>query len=340
MRNALSYGWVNIALLLPSQPQPCVLSPETRALTVAQSMHNYGAHSYVISPQLTLRCRAKKDAPYEMARGSATTDSRYYAYFTPDNSYSVYSYKWSTKQWKELPSCPHSSSALGIIDGKLTTVGGWKSGFGCTNELLTLRRRQWVNDYPSMKTCRVRPAAVSASDGDYVIVIGGWDGNDKTTTVELFQVKTGQWYEQLLTNLPQPLPYPSATICGNQVHLIGGGGNGFSCSLQALPSSDKPIAPHSLRHLISWTPLPRLPVTRSTAVTISGQLVTFGGMRGESPVNSIHQLVEGKWVNIDAMTSSRWGCLSVSLSADRVMIVGGHGQESGTKRGVEECLVL
>ena len=207
-------------------------------------------------------------------------------------------------------------------------MGGW-NGSNHTNKLFTLRQGQWVEEYPPMKTARSSPAVVSTPDGGYIIVIGGLNCG-WTATVELFQVKTRQWYE--LTNLPQPLILPSATICGNQVHVIGGGGNGYSCSLQALPSSNEP---QSIPDLISWTPLPPLPVLLSTATTLSGQLVIIGGRKNWSPINSIHQLVEGQWVEIGSMTSGRSWCLSVSPSPDRVMIVGGEGAEDS----VEECIV-
>ena len=69
----------------------------------------------------------------------------------------------------------------------------------------------------------------------------------------------------------------------------------------------------------------------STAATLCGQLVLIGGLQGRSPVNSIHQLVEGQWVKIGSMTSGRWLCLAVSLSPDRILIV------SDT---VEECVAF
>ena len=86
-----------------------------------------------------------------------------------------------------------------------------------------------------MNTARSYTAVVSTSDGKYIVVIGGWDGC-WTATVELFHVRSRRWYE--LTNLPQALSYPSGTICDN---VIGHGGAGYSCSLQALLSSDQPI---------------------------------------------------------------------------------------------------
>ena len=103
----------------------------------------------MISPQLTVQCYRKKKAPYQITRGSATTDHQF-AYFTPYSSNSVYSYEWNTEQWNELPLYPYDNCALVIIDGTLTTVGGADYGSGYTNKLFTLRRRQWVEEYPPM----------------------------------------------------------------------------------------------------------------------------------------------------------------------------------------------
>ena len=283
----------------------------------------------MISPQLTVQCHRKKKAPYEMTRGSATTDHQF-AYFTPVRFNSVYRYEWNTEQWNELPSCLYHNCALVIIDGTLTTVGGYRSGL--TNKLFTLQQRQWVEEYPPMNTARSHPAVVSTRGGDYIIVIGGNGDGGWTDTVELFQVKTRRWYK--LTNIPQPLPFPSATICGNQLHVIGSDANGYSCSI---PSSDEPITSQSIPHLISWTSLPRLPAVHSTAATLYGQLVIIGGLQDGLRVNSIHQLVDGKWVVIGSMSSNRMSCLVVSPSPDRMMIVGGVG---GANVLVEECIVL
>ena len=269
-----------------------------------------------------------------MTRGSATTDHKF-AYFMPINfnSNSVYSYEWNTEQWNELPSSPYRNCALVIIDGTLTTVGGI-SRSGLTNKLFTLRQRQWVEEYPPMNNARSSPAVVSTSGGDYIIVIGGCGvGGGWTGTVELFQVKTRRWYK--LTNIPQPLISVSATICGNQLHVIGWGDNGYTCSIENLPTSNEPITSQSIPHLISWTSLPRLPVTYSTAATLYGQLVIIGGRQDGSIVNSIHQLVDGQWVKIGSMSSDREMCLVVSPSPDRMIIVGGFGEDK-----VEECIVL
>ena len=65
-------------------------------------------------------------------------------------------------------------------------------------------------------------------------------------------------------------------------------------------------------------------------------LVLFigGSRRGGSPVNSIHQLVDGRWVKIGSMATGRFMCLVVSPSPDKIIIVGGYESDI-----VEECIV-
>ena len=268
-------------------------------------------------------------APYKIFRGSATTDQQY-AYFIPDDSNSVYSYEWNTEQWNELPSCPYRDSALVFFDGTLTTVGGWKSVW--TNKLFKLQQRQWVEKYPPMNTARSSPVVVSASGGDYIIVIGGCsNGYRRIDTVELFEVKTRRWYK--LTNIPRPFTAPSATICGDQLHVIGNGINAYTCSLQDISSIDTSTTPP----VVSWTSLPHPPVTQSIAATLNGELVVIGGVQNGSLVNSIHQLVDGQWVVIGSMSSNREMCLVVNSSPDRMIIVGGWGPAGDS---VEECVVV
>ena len=285
----------------------------------------------MISHQLTVQCCQKKRAPRNMARGSAATDGQF-VYITSLGFYSLYQYECSTEKWMELPSCPYMDSGLTIIDSELITVGGVDGAGRRINRLFTLRQGKWVEVYPPMNTARSSPAVVSTSDGDYLIAIGGYGSYGWAATVELFHVKSRRWFK--LRDLPpQPLlPVPSATICGDKLHVIGIHGKGYSCSLQSLPSNDRPItSPLTL----SWTPLP-LPVKYSTAATLCGQLVLIGGGPFWSPVNSIHQLVEGQWVEIGSMTSVRRWCLAVSLSPDRILIVGGRGAADS----VEECVAV
>ena len=285
----------------------------------------------MIFPQLSVRCIKKKKAPYEMKRGSATTDGQF-AYFTSGDSNSVYRYELNTKKWDQLPPSPYCNSALVIIDGDLTAVGGeTKSCY--TNKLLTLRQNQWVQHYPSMNIRRSETAVLSTSDHHYIFVIGG---NclifNEPATVEVLDVKSKRWHK--LTKLPHDLSKPSATICGNQLYVIGEHGDGYSCSLQALLSSDQSIISYSTSH--TWTPLPRVPIRLSTAATLCGELLTVSGVRYRAPRNPILQLVDGRWVKIGSTSGGTTKCLVVSPSSDKMIIVGGDGG----KNSVEECVVV
>ena len=280
-------------------------------------------------PQLTVQCHSQKKAPCEMIRGSAVTDQMM-TYCAPNSSDSFYRYTMTEDKWEKLPQCLYLNSGLVVIDSVLTAVGGWDVSY--TNKLVTLRQSRWVEEYPPMNTARSRHAVVSTSDGGHmnVIAIGGYGGG-WINEVELFHTGRRSWSR--LTSLPQPLISPSATICGNQLHVIGVDGDGYSCSLQALLSSSQPIGSQS--RTPTWTPLPRLPVTYSTAATLCGKLVIIGGLRDWSPVNSIHQLVDGQWVNIGSMSSGKRDCLVASPSPDKMVVVGGFGEDS-----VEVCVAV
>ena len=303
---------------------------------------------HVISPQLTVKCHKRRTTPRGIRRGSATTDAQF-AYFTPRYSNLVYKYEWNTEKWEKLPPSPYRNSGLVIINGKLTAVGGGDV-LSRTNKLFTLWRGKWIEQHLPMNTARFSPAVASTSDGNHIVVIGGSIGDIFTATVELFHVRHRRWYE--LTKSPQALSFPSATICGGQLHIIGEYGSGYSCSLQALLSSDQPITSQSTSNILTWTLLPQQPapnsVTNSTAATLCGQLVKVGGVQFGSNIESIHQLLDGQWVEIGSMSSSRSLCLVVNPSPDKMIIVGGYGQEiheyffeysaGGQEEIIEECV--
>ena len=285
----------------------------------------------------------KKAAPCEMWRGSAAVDHKF-AYFIPGGYNSMYRYNWHRDLWDTLPACQYHDSALVIVNGVLTTVGGRNKMYP-HSDLLTLKRQQWVHGHIPMKTPRSKAAVVAtAAYGTctYLIVIGGYDRDGWVTAVEVLDVEGERWVDLLPEDmLPKPLEHPTATICENQVHVIGQDGDGYSCSLHDLLPIVEPHTPQARFHkrrsqsATCWTALPPLPVVRTTVATVVKQLVIIGGKQGGSPVNAIHQLKDGQWVEIGSMSSGRARCLVVTPSQDRLLIVGGEG-----KRDVDECLFV
>ena len=59
-----------------------------------------------------------------------------------------------------------------------------------------------------------------------------------------------------------------------------------------------------------------------------------------SPVNPIHQLVDGQWVRIGSMASGRSYSLVASSSLDKIIVVGGWGEQCEKQDSVEECTVV
>ena len=293
----------------------------------------------MISPQLALQCHTqKKTAPCEMYRGSATADQNI-TFCSPDDSNSIYCYQLRDNKWNVLPSCPFASSGLVIIHGVLTAVGEWYGPRRITNKLCTLRQSKWVEEFPPMNTARYSPAVVRTVDGQHmnVVVIGGvGDGDRWINAVELYSTGSNTWSQ--ITSLQQHFIYPSATICHRNLYVIGNEGNGYSCSLQALLSSDQPINPQPTTRSLMWSPLPNLPVQSSTAATLCGELVIIGGREDDlSPVNSIHQLVNGQLVKIWYMSNVKYLCLVASQPPDKMVVVVG-GLSTGFYNPIEVCV--
>ena len=78
-------------------------------------------------------------------------------------------------------------------------------------------------------------------------------------------------------------------------------------------------------------------MTCSTIATLCEQVVVISGAQDGHPVNDIYQLMNGQWVKIGSMSSSKWLCLVVSPSPDRAVIVGGATEHLLPSNCVEEC---
>ena len=159
----------------------------------------------------------------------------------------------------------------------------------------------------------------------YIVIGGKVEYFEWTNAVELLRVSSKTCHE--LTKLPQALPQPSTTICGNELYVIGKDGDGYSCSLQFLTFIDQPIRAQSILPTLPWEPIPQQPVTCSTAASLCGQLVIVGGLQSGSSVKSIYQLVDEEWVEVGSLSSGRSKCLVVATSNDKMMVVGGQGGE-------------
>ena len=139
----------------------------------------------------------------------------------------MYRYSMSTSSWSQLPSSPTDGCPSVIINNLLTLVGGKikTSTYlkdDVTNKLFSLtgegRDRKWTEEFPPMPTKRWGSTALCV--GTALVVVGGLtDKPSELKTVEVMNTKIRQWSKT--ADLPNPLAYGRAVLCGNRVYILG-----------------------------------------------------------------------------------------------------------------------
>ena len=140
-----------------------------------------------------MKWRKGKNSPVAMDKlGGAAVVYGNTAFFSDGYSQRVYSYQniQGEEEWAQLPDNPYRYFGLAVIDGLLTTVGGYN--IGSTNILLSLtgegERKQWSEISPPMPTSRGYVACVSTEQT--LIVAGGKVGGlfREVETVEVMKL--------------------------------------------------------------------------------------------------------------------------------------------------------
>ena len=282
-----------------------------------------------------LKWKDGKKAPEKMVRGSAVVDGNT-LYINRFNSLKIYSCQITSKdlQWSTLPATEYNYSSLAVIDGILTTVGGYRDS--CyTNSLLSLTgrggRRQWSQIFPAMPT--PRSLTVSVTTQQTLIVAGGCAIGENVNIVEVMNIRTKQW--TTASHLPHPFGQISGTICGDQLYLGGGYGESsksvLTCSvtdLLSLPSLAAGLRTLSLAHKTGvWRHARDLPVTRPTLITLGGHLLAIGGINASGrDTADVHcyDTHTDSWQVVSKMKNKRHFCLAAVLPEDCLLVVGGY----------------
>ena len=303
---------------------------------------------------IKLNWRQCTKAPCLMIRGSATVDGSM-AYFIPDVSRTVQAYDTDKEVWSQMPECPCKYFTLAIVNGLLTAVGGVQSG-NPTNTLLSLTgegsRKKWSKHFPPMPTKRYWTAVVCS--GRSLVVAGGTGDNyTRLSTVELMDTESLQWFTA--SSLPHPMTEASATICGENLYILGEHDQRgliksvFTCSLSALVQSSQPQSLGArLKTSLSlapgvWQKTADTPVYQSTCTTLCGHLLAVGGLDSDvKPTSAIHKYdpVKNSWTVISHMATPRFRSLVAVLPGDKLMVVGGRDSSYTPSSDVEIATVL
>ena len=288
---------------------------------------------------IKLRWREGEKTPCEMSRicdaiiGNNTVYCQY-------DSNKIYAYHIPSSSWSPIPGCPTKGFAIAVIDGLLTTVGGYRGSLNKnTNRLFSLtgegNGRKWTRKFPPMPTKRYILSALCT--GTVLIVAGGEDDdNHKLQTVEVLNTETRQWHTA--PDLPEPLAESSLALRGDLVYLLGGinkdnspTNSVYSCSLSSLVSS-KSLGERLVSTLrrsskgSTWNRVVDLPVKRPTAVTLHSQLLVIGGRDSKNKhTTAVHMYppTTNSWEVISHMSTPRYDCLAAVLPDNQLMVVGG-----------------
>ena len=295
---------------------------------------------------IKLRWRVGERASCEMARDcDAVVDNNTVYYKSYDENNSIYAYHNNilNSNWSLISDCPIVNGfAIVVINGLLTTVGGYGADFKNTNKLFSLTRegsdRKWTEKFSPMPTKRHSVAALCAETA--LIVAGGYGDNYQSLkTVEVLNTETRQWHTA--PDLPEPLSGSSLILCGDIVYLLEGFNEDgdstnsvSSCSLSSLllPTGSKSLRERLVSTLTqstrgsTWNRVADLPVTFSTSVTLHGRLLAIGGKDSDNkPTTAVrmYRPTTNSWEVISHMTTPRYRCLAAVLPDNQLMVVGG-----------------
>ena len=275
-------------------------------------------------------------------------------------------YQTQSNAWSNLPDCPISCCPIEIINGLLTTIGGYSKSSKADNKLLSFtgddQDRKWTEKYPPMPTCRHSSTALCTET--YLIVAGGKD-RDKVVMrkVEVMNTETHQW--STASDLPAPRLYSSITICDDILYMLGGACGAkhipvrsvYICSLSALLQSCQPAHLTDRVSVVDqtsmWSRVEDLPVTSSTCVSLHGQLLAVGGIdSNDKPVTAVYMYnpTAAKWEVISHMYTPRSYCYAAVLSNNQLIVMGGmvesdlhcsfKGNSESNNTDSTECAVM
>ena len=292
----------------------------------------------------------KKRAPFIMYRRfDAVVDGKMNTVYISNtlddsddkNETEIYSYDVITDIWSKLPKFTYPKASIAMINGWLTTIGGYIFPIR-SNELFSLTGkgsdRRWVKKFPPMPTKRGDTTAVCT--GTILIVAGGMGvGNRKVSTVEVMDTETHQW--STAADLPQPIYDASATVCGDQVYMLGGVNKDFiytksvyTCSVSALLQSciqsaqslERNVERTSLEDKVTvWKRAADLPVIRSTCESFHGRLLAVGGYISGKFTTAVYLYTSttNSWEIIGHMKTGRGDCFTAVLPDNQLVVVGG-----------------
>ena len=157
---------------------------------------------------------------------------------------------------------------------------------------------------------------------------GGQNQLGQLDTVEVMNIETLVW--STAASLPYPYSYASATLCGEQLYMLGGFQAGdtitksvLTCSLPSLLQSCSETSSGQV-----WHGIADVPMYLSTCAAINGELVAVGGCdREQNSASSIHKYnptTDSRDFFSHTEVASRHLSFVAILPTIEIMVVGGE----------------
>ena len=188
------------------------------------AVQDFGDNARTVNKaNMKLRWREGEKAPCKMSRYCDAVVDNSTVYYKSVGDNNIYAYCIPSSNWSTIRDCPlRGGFAVVVIDGVLTTVGGFDYDLKYSNKLFSLTwegsRRKWTEKFPPMPTKHC--SATALRTGTALIVAGGYDANSKSLkTVEVLNIETQQWHTA--SDLPEPLAQLSLMLSGDLVYILG-----------------------------------------------------------------------------------------------------------------------
>ena len=197
-----------------------------------------------------------------------------------NNMYIVMTYNIISQEWSQLPQYTARYFAMTVIHNKLTLAGGLDRNDRDTSVLgvWDADGRKWTHPYTPMPTPHSYSSVVVYRK--WLIVAGGWSGRNRTSSVEVLDISSNQWYRAPST--PVPWSCMKSAVVGDTWYLMGGlHDNGGTDQVYSVSLSILILHINHISERI-WNTISSLGLCYSTPVRTGQSLLAVGGRKSQS----------------------------------------------------------
>ena len=242
------------------------------------------------------------------------------------NMHIVMTYNIISQEWSQLPQYTARRFAMTVIHNKLTLVGGRDHNHRDTNILgvWDTDGRKWTHPFTPMPTPCCESSVVVYRQ--WLIVAGGWSNETRTSSVEVLNISSNQWYRSPST--PVPWSRMTSALVGDTWYLMGGYDRErktdqvYSVSLSVLIYHTNNTSERI------WNTITSLGLCGSTPVCMGESLLAVGGRKSQSlvAVSTILRCTpdsDGQWTEFGQLPMPLYDSICTMTSKSSILVAGG-----------------